>query len=250
MLLSGKTAIITGCNRGIGRAILEKFVENGADVFAVVRSETPEFVSLMDNLRKTHGCNIISITADFSDVSQIKTAAKEIVSSGKNVDILVNNAGITYNALYQMTSFDKMQTVFQINYFAPMLFTQYIVKIMVRSGRGGSIINLSSSAAIDANPGRCVYGASKAALLCSTKVMAAELGDKGIRANCIAPGITNTDMVAESMSEAIIFETVEKTILKRIGQPMDIADTALFLASDMSSYITGQTIRVDGGLRR
>lgn len=249
MLLSGKTAIITGCNRGIGKAILEKFVENGADVFAVIRKETPEFLSLIDNLEKIYDCNITPIYADFSDMMQLKSAAKQIMSSKKDIDVLVNNAGITYNALYQMSSLDKMEEVFQINYFAPMIFTQYIVRQMVKSGHG-SIINLSSSAAIDANPGRGVYGASKAALLCSTRVIAAELGNKGIRANCIAPGITDTNMVSESMSSEIISETVGKTMLKRMGKPMDIANTALFLASDMSSYVTGQVIRVDGGLRR
>ena len=249
MLLKGKTAIITGCNRGIGKAILDIFAENGANIFTLIRSESSEFTQHITELSNKYEINITPIYVDFSNNEQIKSAAKLILSSKQPIDILVNNAGITYNALFQMSTLEKMQEVFQINYFAPMILTQYIVKIMVKNG-GGSIINLSSSAAIDSNPGRGVYGASKAAILCSTKTMASELGGKGIRANCIAPGITDTAMVAESMSDAVIAETISKTMLQRIGKPMDIANTALFLASDLSSYVTGQVIRVDGGLRR
>ncbi len=249
MLLKGKTAVITGCNRGIGNAILDTFAENGANIWALIRHESPDFNYHIQSLSEKYGVNISPLYVDFADNDQIKGVAKAIISSKQPIDILVNNAGITYNALFQMSSLDKMQEVFQINYFAPMMLTQYMVKIMIKHG-GGSIINLSSSAAIDSNPGRGVYGASKAAILCSTKTMAAELGEKGIRANCIAPGITNTAMVAESMSDAVIAETIEKTMLKRMGKPMDIAHTALFLASDLSSYVTGQVIRVDGGLRR
>ncbi len=207
------------------------------------------FTAQIQSLSKDYNVVIKPIYVDFSDNAQIKNAAKIIISSKQPVDVLVNNAGITYNALFQMSSLDKMQEIFQINYFAPMILSQYIVKLMIKHG-GGSIINLSSSAAIDSNSGRSVYGASKAAILCSTRTIATELGSKGIRANCIAPGITNTAMVAESMSEEVINDTVAKTMLKRIGKPIDIANTALFLASDLSSYITGQVIRVDGGLRR
>lgn len=249
MLLKGKTALITGCNRGIGKAILDVFAENGANIFPLIRSESSEFTQHITELSNKYEINISPIYVDFSNNEQIKSAAKLILSSKQPIDILVNNAGITYNALFQMSTLEKMQEVFQINYFAPMILTQYIVKIMVKNG-GGSIINLSSSAAIDSNPGRGVYGASKAAILCSTKTIASELGGKGIRANCIAPGITDTAMVAESMSDAVIAETISKTMLQRIGKPMDIANTALFLASDLSSYVTGQVIRVDGGLRR
>jgi 3-oxoacyl-[acyl-carrier protein] reductase len=133
-----------------------------------------------------------------------------------------------------------------INFTGPFLFTQYIVKLMLKSKKG-SIINISSSAAVDGNSGRAVYGASKAALLCATKALAAELGDQGIRANVIAPGITETDML-ESMSDDIIKETINNTDLRRSGKPIDIANAILFLSSDLSSYITGQTLRVDGGM--
>jgi 3-oxoacyl-[acyl-carrier protein] reductase len=247
MLLKGKNAIITGCNRGIGKAILELFAKNGADIWACVRRQTDEFDTFISELMETYQIQITPIYFDLSDYDQIKAGAKTIVSQKKNVDILVNNAGITYNALFQMTTLEKLEDVFKVNYFSQVLFTQYIAKMMVRQ-KSGSIVNISSSAAIDANSGRSAYGASKAAVICTSKAMAAELGDKGIRVNVVAPGITSTDMVSESMSQDIIDETVNQTNLKRMGLPNDIAEAVLFLASDLSAYMTGQVLRVDGGM--
>lgn len=248
MLLKGKNAIITGCNRGIGKAILEIFAKNGADIWACIRTQNDEFDGFCHDLMTTYDMQIRPVYFDLSDYDQIKAGVKTIMSEKKKIDVLVNNAGITYNALFQMTTLDKMEEVFKVNYFSQVLFTQYIVKLMVRQN-AGSIINISSTAAIDANAGRSAYGASKAAVICTSKAMAAELGDKGIRVNVIAPGITNTDMVAASMSQEVIDATINQTSLKRMGIPADIADAALFLASDMSSYMTGQVIRIDGGLQ-
>jgi len=248
MLLKGKNAIITGCNRGIGKSILETFAKNGANIWACVRTQNNEFDIFINELMKAYYVQITPIYFDLSNYEQIKSGVKVIMSEKKKIDILVNNAGITYNALFQMTSMDKLEEVFKVNYFSQVLLTQYIVKLMVRQN-SGSIINIASSAAIDANPGRSAYGASKAAVICTSKAMAAELGDKGIRVNAIAPGITNTDMVAESMSKEVIEETVSQTSLKRMGIPTDIAEAVLFLASDLSSYVTGQVLRVDGGLQ-
>ena len=247
MLLKDKSAIITGCNRGIGKSILEVFAKNGANVWACIRTQNNEFDVFIDDLMKTYQVQITPVYFDLSDYEQIKSGVKTIMSEKKKIDILVNNAGITYNALFQMTSMDKLEEVFKINYFSQVLLTQYIVKLMVRQN-SGSIVNIASSAAIDANPGRSAYGASKAAIICTSKAMAAELGEKGVRVNVVAPGITNTDMVAESMSDEVIEETISQTNLKRIGIPTDIAEAVLFLASDMSSYMTGQVLRVDGGL--
>ena len=170
---------------------------------------------------------------DLSDKEQLKLAIKAIMSDKKDVDILVNNAGITYNALFQMSTIDKITEVFEINFISQFIFTQYVVKLMLKK-KSGSIINISSSAAIDGNSGRSVYGASKAALLCATKSLAAELGDQGIRANVIAPGITKTEMLS-SMTDEVINETIMNTDLKRAGEPSDIASAVLFLASDLSS---------------
>ena len=245
-LLKGKNAIVTGCARGIGSSIVEVLAENGANVWACARKQTPEFENFLEGLSSKYDVVIKPIYFDLSDKDQMKIAVKTIMSEKISVDILVNNAGITYNALFQMSTIDKIQEVFDVNFISPFLFTQYIVKLMLKN-KSGSIINISSSAALDGNSGRAVYGASKAALLCATKSLAAELGDQGIRANVIAPGITKTDMLS-SMTEEVINETVMNTDMKRHGEPTDIANTVLFLASDLSSYITGQVIRVDGGM--
>jgi 3-oxoacyl-[acyl-carrier protein] reductase len=246
-LLTGKTSIITGCARGIGRSILKLFAANGSNVFACVRKQTEEFDDFCRELSTSNNIRIVPVCFDLSDKNSMKEAVKKIAGEKLPVDILVNNAGITYNALFQMSSVEKMQEIFDVNFFAPILFTQYIIKLMLRN-KCGSIVNIASLAGIDGNKGHSIYGASKAALICATKAMAAELGEFGIRANAIAPGITRTDMLNSSMTEEIIQETILNTSMKRAGEPDDIAKTALFLASDLSSYVTGQVIRVDGGL--
>lgn len=245
-LLEGKYAIVTGCARGIGNSIVEILAENGANIWACARKQSEEFETKLLNLSSIYQVEIKPVYFDLADKDQMKIAIKSIMSEKKNVDILVNNAGITYNALFQMSTVDKINEVFDVNFISPFLFTQYVVKLMLKN-KSGSIINISSSAALDGNSGRAVYGASKAALLCATKSLAAELGDQGIRANVIAPGITRTDMLS-SMTEEVINETVMNTDMKRAGEPTDIANTVLFLASDLSSYITGQVLRVDGGM--
>lgn len=247
MLLNGKNAIITGCNRGIGRAILEAFAANGANVWAFVRKECDSFMEDILNLSKKYNVKIMPIYCDFADPDQIRLAIKQIQTMKLPVDILVNNAGITYNSLFQMSSNDKLKEIFNINFFSIFTFSQYIIKFMVRQ-KSGSIVNISSSAGIDGNPGKSVYGASKAAIICMTKSMAAELGEYNIRVNSIAPGITDTQMLS-SMTEEVISQTLEASDMKRAGKPVEIANTTVFLASDLSTYITGQVIRVDGGLK-
>lgn len=247
MLLNGKNAIITGCNRGIGRAILETFAANGANVWAFARTESDSFKEDILNLSQKYNVKIMSVYCDFADPDQIKSAVKQIQTMKLPVDILVNNAGITYNSLFQMTSNDKLKEIFNINFFSIFTFSQYITKFMVRQ-KSGSIINISSSAGIDGNPGKSVYGSSKAAVICMTKSMAAELGEYNIRVNSIAPGITDTEMLS-SMTNEVISQTLEASDMKRVGKPVEIANTAVFLASDLSTYITGQVIRVDGGLK-
>lgn len=248
MLLKGKNAIITGCNRGIGRALLEAFAVNGANIFACVRRETEDFTKSIKELSAKHAIEITPIYFDLADQNGIKAGVKEILSAKRPIDALVNNAGITYNALFQMSSLDKLKEVFEVNFYSMFMFTQYIAKLMVRQ-KSGSIINISSTAGLDGNAGKAIYGASKAAVACMTKVIAVELGEHGVRANSIAPGITATDMLA-SMSDEVIKNTLLASDLKRAGKPSEIADTAVFLASDLAAYITGQVIRVDGGLRR
>ena len=249
MLLRNKNAVITGANRGIGRAILETFAKNGANIFACARTKNIDFEKKCEELERQNQVSIIPIYFDLIDSGKMKEAVKEIMGFKRPIDILVNNAGITYNALFQMTTADNLQHIYDVNYFAVFYFTQYILKLMLRNKKG-SIVNISSSAALDSNSGRSAYGSSKASIICTTKAIAQEVGAADIRANCIAPGITDTDMVEESMTKEVIEQTIKSTNLKRIGKPQDIANAALFLASDLSSYVTGQVIRVDGGLSK
>ncbi len=246
MLLKGKNAVITGCNRGIGKAILTIFAENGSNIWACARKPSDEFEAYIKELSVRCDIKIWPVYFDLKDGEQIKSAVKTIMSAKKPVDILVNNAGITYHALFQMSTIDNMREVFDINFFSQMIFTQFIVKLMLRN-KSGSIINIASSAGIDGNAGRSIYGASKAAVICATKAMSAELGENGIRINAIAPGITQTEMLS-NMTAEVIQNIVQQSHLKRAGEPDEIAKASLFLASDMSSYVTGQILRVDGGL--
>lgn len=247
MLLNGKTAVITGCNRGIGKAVLEAFVKNGADVFAVVRKENIGFKDSCENLARENRRKVMPIYADFQEEEEVKNAVKEIIKMKKPIDILVNNIG-TSNPLSQlaMTKMDTVRETFQVNLFSGLYLTQLISKNMMRNKKG-SIIFISSSAAF--NGGANVeYSASKAAIIGAVKRLAIELGNFGIRVNAIAPGLTATDM-GNSMSEKDEATALSMNIMKRKGKPEEIADAAVFLGSEMSSFITAQTLRVDGGLR-
>lgn len=245
-ILEGKNAIITGCPRGIGNAILENFAKHGANVWACARKLTPDFEARCNELSVKYAVQIEPLCFDMKNREEMKKAVQLVMKSQKKVNVLVNNAGITYNALYQLTPEAALREQMEINFFTPFLFTQSIVKLMLRHS-SGSIINVASTAAFDANSGRSAYGASKAALSCATRALSREVGMLGIRANVIAPGITDTDMIS-SMTDIVIDETVAGTDLRRIGSPNDIADVAVYLASDLSTYITGQVIRVDGGM--
>ena len=247
MLLLNKTAVITGSNRGIGKEILKTFSENGANIFACSRVVNDEFISDIDSLKKKYNNEIIPIKLDLADENQVKQAANDILKSNKDLNILINNAGTIHTSLFQMTPKKKIIEVFEINFFSQTVFTQYIVKSMTRK-KNGSIVYISSSASIDGNEGRSAYAASKAAINSQAKVLSKELGANNIRVNVIAPGLTNTEMMMNNTPKNIIEETISKVSLRRIGEPNEIAKVALFLSSDMSNYITGQIIRVDGGM--
>lgn len=247
MLLAGKNVIITGSNRGIGLAMLEEFALNGANIWAHARVKTTVFIQDIEALAAKYGVTIRPLCFDMTDYEAMKAAVKDIMSSKIPVDALINNAGITYNALFQMSTIDQLRNQLEVNFVSVFILTQYISKLMTRQ-KSGSIVNISSTAAFDGNPGKSVYGATKAALVAMTGSIAAELGEHGIRANCIAPGITETEMLS-SMPESVVEEAKATADMRRGGEPSEIARTAVFLASDLSSYITGQTIRVDGGLK-
>ena len=247
MLLKSKTAVVTGCNKGIGKKILEVFSANGATVFACVRNIDEEFKSFLNELKQKFNNQIIPIQFDLNDETKIKEAANSILTSNKSIDILVNNAATIHTSIFQMTSVKKLKELFEVNFFSQTIFTQYILKSMIKN-KMGSIVYISSSSALDGNEGRSAYSSAKAAIIAQAKVLSRELGVHNIRVNSIAPGLTNTDMMKENHQEKIVSEMVSRISLRRIANPEEIANVVLLLSSDLTSYITGQVIRVDGGM--
>ena len=248
MLLLGKTAFITGCSRGIGEGILIEFAKNGADIFAHARKKSKEFEDKCFELSEKNNVKIIPVYFDANDSDELKHAMREIGEKSQNkIDILVNNMGIVSTVkLFQMTGIQEMKEEFDVNFFAQMQVTQYVSRMMIREKRG-SIVNISACAGIDGNTGMLPYVSSKAAMIGATKRLAIELGKYNIRVNSIAPGLTDTDMAAQ-MSEQLEKEVMSHLIIKRKAKREEIADAVTFLASDKSTYITGQVLRVDGGM--
>lgn len=245
-MLEGKTAVITGCNRGIGKEIMWDYVKNRAKVFAVVRRESDEFKAYCEELRDAYNAEIIPVYMDLQNQDKIKAGAKEILSHKIPIDILVNNAGVALpQRMFFMTKMETIREVFDVNFYAHVLLSQILGKSMMKN-KSGSIIFLSSSAAFDGGA-NVEYSASKAAIIGLTRRLAVELGGYGIRVNAIAPGLTDTDM--GQMSEEDEAKALSMNIMGRKGKPGEIADAAVFLGSDMSSFITAQVLRVDGGLR-
>lgn len=248
MLLKNKTAVVTGCNRGIGKAVLKAMAANGSNVFVVVRKETEEFTMYCQETAKQFAVDIIPVYADFNDEEQVKQAAKKIIGTKRPVDILVNNIGIANPLnILTMTKMDTIKEAFQVNLFSTLLFTQLISKGMIRRKKG-SIVFVSSSAAFDGGA-NVEYSASKAAIIGAARRLALELGKFGIRVNVVAPGLTSTDM-GNSMSPEDEAIAISRNIMGRKGEPEEIADSIVFLASELSRFITGQVLRVDGGLLR
>ena len=247
MLLKNKVAVITGSNRGIGLSMLRIFSKNGSDVVACSRNLNEDFLNEIKKIKEKFNNNIIPIKLDLENEDSVKEAFNEINSLNLDIDILINNAGTIHTALYQMTSIKKLKEIFQINFFSQTIFTQYILKSMIRK-KSGSIVYVSSSSALDSNVGRSAYSASKAALISQSKTLSKELGHLNIRVNTIAPGLTNTDMMQNNTPVETIKEVISNLSLKRMGEPDEVANLALFLSSDLSSHITGQVIRIDGGM--
>lgn len=247
MLLKNKTAVVTGSNRGIGKEILKLFSENGADIFACSRNLTDEFDNFINQTQKEFNNKIIPIEMNLENENSVKEASKKILSENIDIDILINNAASIQTSLFQMTSIKKMKELFEINFFSQTIFTQFMIKSMIKKKRG-NIVNISSSSAIDGNEGRSSYVSTKAALISQARVLSRELGPNNIRVNTIAPGLTNTDMMSKNTTKEVIDEIVSRTPLGKIAEPKNIANVALFLSSALSDHITGQVIRVDGGI--
>lgn len=244
--LKGKNAIVTGARTGICRAIVQAFAEEGCNVWAVVHRDDEEFLNAMKELEQRYGVWIKPVHINLEDEEDIKRGMRDITSEKLPINVLVNGAGITSpSRLIAMTSMKDIRRVMQVNFFAAVQVSQIVSKAMLRQ-KQGSIINIASIAGIDGDLSQLEYSASKAALICATKKMAYEWGDFGIRANAIAPGLIETKMLGE-MEHAVVDELVRKTSLHRVGKPSEVAQLCVFLASDESSYISSETIKIDGG---
>jgi|TARA_B110000211_G_C14068875_1_gene548995 3-oxoacyl-[acyl-carrier protein] reductase len=246
MMLKNKIAVITGSNRGIGLATLIKFSENGAQIIACAREKNKEFENKLLEISQKYNNKITPVYFDLNNEEELDKGLKEIEKISDKIEIIVNNAGVNQMSSFQMTSLKKIKEVFQVNLFSNFTITQKLMKILIKNKKG-SIINISSNAAYECDAGRSIYSSSKSALIAFTKVLSKELGPFNIRANAVAPGLTKTDMMNDKMSKKLIDETISKIPLSRAANPEEISNVILFLASDLSSYITGETINVTGG---
>lgn len=246
-MLKGKNAIITGARRGIGRATIEVFAENGANIWACARKKDADFETDINMLSEKYGVSIWPVYFDLTDDDQMKAAIQGIRKTKLAVDVLVNIAGVAdESSSFTMSAIDKIKNTFEVNFFALTRLTQYVARIMIHQG-SGNIVNITSVAGIDGTPGQYEYVGSKAAVIGGTKELARELGQYNIRVNAVAPGIVDTDMGAQ-IREDLKKATLEKVIMKRLGRPEEIANVIAFLASSKASFITGQILRVDGGM--
>lgn len=244
-LLAGKVALVTGATRGIGRAIALKFASEGADVAFTYRSQTEAAASLVSEIEALGG-RVMAFQSDASDFDAAHRIVDEVKSAFGHIDILVNNAGITKDGLMMRMDEQQWDTVIDTNLKSAYNFIHACTPVMARQ-RSGSIINMTSVVGLSGNAGQCNYAASKAGLIGLAKSIAKEMGARGIRANCIAPGFIATDMTG-ALSEDIRKEWEKQIPLRRGGTPEDVAGVALFLASDMSAYVTGQVINCCGGM--
>lgn len=244
-LLSGKTALITGASRGIGKSIAHRFALEGANIAITNIVDDEEFRNTVKELEalgvKAKG--YVSNAASFTDSQRV---ADEVVKDFSRIDILVNNAGITKDTLLMRMTEDQWDAVIAVNLKSVFNLTKAVLQTMLKQ-RAGSIVNMSSVVGVSGNAGQSNYSASKAGILGFTKSVAKEVGSRNIRCNAIAPGFILTEMT-EKLPEDVKKDWADKIPLKRGGTPEDVANTALYLASDLSSYVTGQTIHVCGGM--
>ncbi len=244
-LLTGKTALITGASRGIGKAIALLFASEGADLAITNIADDDEFKNALSEI-KTAGVKVKGYVSNAADFDDSKRVIDEIINDFSKIDILVNNAGITRDTLLMRMSEEDWDAVIAVNLKSVFNLTKALIPFMLKQ-KSGSIINMSSVVGVSGNAGQANYSASKAGIIGFTKSVARETGSRNIRCNAIAPGFIMTEMT-EKLPDEVKNEWVNKIPLKRGGTPEDVAHTALFLASGLSSYVTGQTIHVCGGM--
>lgn len=247
MAMEEKWVFITGSNGGIGSELVRRFASAGYHIYAHSRKTSEEWEEGLDHIRSEYGIQVLPVCFDLTDSEKMKECMQQMLREKKQIDVLVNNAGMMHAGLFQMTEMETIRRVFDVNLFAAMELTQWVIRSMVRKKKG-SIVNILSIAGLDLGLGQCAYGVSKAAMGAFTKTLASELSNYGIRVNGVAPGFTDTKM-AQSEELRREREMIEsgKGAFCRLAKPEEIAETVFFLASDASSFVNGQIIRVDGG---
>ena len=244
-LLENKSAIITGATRGIGRGIALEFAKQGANV-AFTYSSSVEAANALAEELKMYGISAKGYQSNAADFEAAQQLAKDVQKEFGAIDILVNNAGITKDNLLMRISETDFDKVIEVNLKSVFNLTKAVIRPMMKQ-RKGSIINMSSVVGLKGNAGQTNYAASKAGIVGFSKSVALELGSRNVRSNVIAPGFIETEMT-EKLDEKVVQGWRDSIPLKRGGKPKDIANACVFLASDMSAYITGQTLSVDGGM--
>jgi 3-oxoacyl-[acyl-carrier protein] reductase len=245
MNLQGKTVLITGASRGIGKGIAQIMAAFGADVAFTYRSSEDKALELEKELLST-GIKAKAYRSDASDFQQAQDLVAGVIKDFGRVDVLINNAGITKDNLLLRMSEEDFDKVIQVNLKSVFNMTKAVIRPMMKQ-RNGSIINISSVVGLRGNAGQANYAASKAGIIGFSKSVAQELGSRNIRCNVVAPGFIETEMTA-ALDEKVLEEWKKQIPLRRTGTPEDVANACAFLASDLSSYITGQVITVDGGM--
>jgi 3-oxoacyl-[acyl-carrier protein] reductase len=244
-LLQGKTAIITGASRGIGKGIAEVFAQHGANI-AFTYSSSAESALALEKELSTQGIKAKAYKSDASNYEAAQQLAEEVLAEFGSIDVLINNAGITKDNLLMRMSEEDFDKVIEVNLKSVFNMTKAVQRTMLKQ-RNGSIINMSSVVGVKGNAGQTNYAASKAGIIGFSKSVALELGSRNIRCNVIAPGFIETEMTAK-LDENTVKGWRDAIPLKRGGTPEDIANACVFLASDLSAYVTGQTLHVDGGM--
>lgn len=245
-LLENKKALVTGSSRGIGRAIVEAYLNEGAEVWGLCSKPSAAKADL-EALAASKGTKFHEICANVGDAAALTEVITAAVTEAGSFDILVNNAGITRDGLSFRMKMEDWTDVLNVNLTGTFVITQIVSNAMLKAKRGGSIINMSSIVGVHGQGGQVNYAASKGGLIAYSKSLAKEVGSRGIRVNCIAPGFIETDMTAV-LKEDLKKSMIDAVPLKRGGKPEDIANAALFLGSDMGAYVTGQVLGVDGGM--
>ena len=241
-MLKGKTALITGANGGIGKSIVNLFLKNNANVICLVRKSDQQFNKFIKKLSK----NVTIIESDLTDENNLRTQVEKAFSKNRKLDVLVNNAGIASGSIIEMTSQKNLKEIFDVNFFSQIRLTQLVLKYL-KNSKKSSIINIGSISAKIADRGTLAYGCSKIALMHATKIMANEFSNYKIRVNGICPNATNTKML-KKMDPKSKDVLISRSFMKKVCEPIDVANLILYLSSKNSEYINGQIIFLDGGI--